>query len=76
MSLLKTLIQERTGLLPHKQVLKYSRYRHMNYHEDQMCLYLLEDKATIWLEQFHGWHIYIRMVDGSTTLITLDDPKV
>jgi len=73
MSLLKTLIQKRTGLLPHSQVLKGGRYYPpMKYCDDQMCLDVLEDKATILLERFPEWHLYIRMVDGSTTMITVD----
>ena len=90
-SSLKNLIQERTGLLPRKQALnRYRRKRFVksnSWHfqdlyfpldDDQMmlCQCPLEDKATIRLERFSGWHIYIRMVDGSTTMITLDNPEV
>ena len=90
-SSLKYLIQERTGLLPRKQALhRYHRKKYVksnSWHfqdlyypldDDQMmlCQCPLEDQATIRLERFPGWHIYIRMVDGNTTMVTLDYPKV
>ena len=85
-SSLKNLIHERTGLLPCKQVLKCQAPKSHGHHcskdclldDDQMmlCQCPLEDKATIRLERFPGWHIYVRMVDGNTTMITLDKPKV
>ncbi len=41
-----------------------------------LCESPLRDGAVVLVERFTGWHLHIKMMDGSTTMITVDNPRV
>ncbi len=41
-----------------------------------LCESPLRDGAAVIVERFTGWHLHIKMMDGSTTMVTVDNPRV